>query len=135
MLTLTKYSNALYLFIVACAVLFSTTVNVFFSNADTATRVGGIIGVVGVGVVMALPYFFSFRAARTRAADHVKQAMVASTIFLALSAPIAIFGAFGDLMVSFGAVLWSLPAIFAVNTFKSWPTSHTPNMPVEADAK
>lgn len=127
MLALTKYSNALYLFIAACAVLFSATVNVFFSKADTATRMGGLVGVIGVGVVMALPYFLSFRAARTKTGPHVKQAMVASTIFLALSALVAVVGLFGDPVLSFGAVLWSLPALFTVNTFKSWSAAQTPN--------
>ncbi len=41
MLALTRYSNAIYLFMVACAVLFATTMNVFFSRGVDLTRLHG----------------------------------------------------------------------------------------------
>lgn len=125
MLALTRYSNAIYLFMVACAVLFATTMNVFFSKGDTASRVGGLIGAVGVGVVLGLPYFLSFQAARLKTATQIKRAMVANTFFLTFCALIAVVGVFSDPLISFGAVLWSLPALIAVNTFKSLSTSQT----------
>lgn len=121
MLALTRYSNGLYLLLAACAILFTLFANVFLSNADAATRIGGLLGGVGVAAVLGLPYFFSFRASRTLAVIHVKQAMISSTVLLAICALVGAVGLFMDFMLAFAALIWGLPSIFAVNAFKSLP--------------
>ena len=127
MLSITKYINALYLFFVACTALFMTTMNLFFATTDTATRAGGLLGAAAIVGLLALPYYFTFQAANTKTASHVKRAMVASTSLLALCALIGVFGAFSDPTLAFAALVWGIPALFAVNTFKSWPRSQDPS--------
>jgi hypothetical protein len=117
MLHVTRYVNALFLLFV-CAAVIAVTGATLLSTKDLAWKLGSVVGATALGVALALPYFFSYRATKSRRARQIKRAMVASTVLLALSGVAILFGFATDPAMSLGAFVWGLPALLAVNTFR-----------------
>ena len=122
MLLLTRYANALYLFIIAVSVV-ASEYGTILSTESFAYKLGGVAGTLVFGAFFAIPYFFSYRATKTGNTKDVKSAIVASTVLLALCGLFILFGLATDHAFAFTGLLLGLPALFAVNTFKNWPAN------------
>ncbi len=134
MLLVTRYINALFLTIVGLIAIGSTLATIFLPG-DKFAKIGGLFGAASLLLILGLPYYFSYRATKTRAERDLKFALVMNTSLIAIVGIAMLVCLAATQEVTFiGFLFWLLPAFCSVNTFAKWPTKQTPAPSTEITA-